>query len=439
MIGNEQSMIAIQQKAEKHLSPVMTRITNLVIERAHGAKFWTSDGREYLDFVSGVAVNALGHTHPEVVKAIQDQAAKLIHLGLNYGYYESAANLAEKLASISPGDLDTVFFSNSGAEAIDGAIKLARAATGRPAIISFEGSFHGRTIGATTLTASSAKYRKNYEPLMGGVYHVPYPYKRHLGVNSEDECVRYCLKALHDLLTLRVDPSQVAAIVIEPVMGEGGYVPAPDPFLQQLRKVTKEHGILLIFDEVQTGFGRTGKMFAAEHSGVVPDILVLAKALSSGVPLGAIVSRREIHEKWPVGTHGSTFGGNPISCAAANASIRVIEKERLVERSATLGKTIMDRLQRNVGHLPQIAEIRGLGLMIGIEFQDEFGNPNTTMVANIREAALKKHLLVTSCGVYGQTLRLMLPLNIAENELDQGLTILEDVLLEVANNKQGGK
>ncbi|WP_238933344.1 aminotransferase class III-fold pyridoxal phosphate-dependent enzyme [Brevibacillus choshinensis] len=433
MTNSTKSMSELQQKALRHLSPVMTRVTNLVVKNAHGAKFWTVDDVEYIDFVSGVAVNALGHTHPEVVKAIQDQASSLIHLGLNYGYYESVVNLAEKLAEITPGDLDTVFFSNSGAEAIDGAIKLARAATGRPALIAFEGSFHGRTIGATTLTASSAKYKKHYEPLMGGVYHIPYPYALQLGKGmSEQEAAAYSLDRLQKLFELQVDPAQVAAIIIEPFMGEGGYVPAPAAFLHQLRRITEKHGILLVFDEVQTGFGRTGKMFAAEHAEVTPDILVLAKALSAGMPLGAIVANRELHEKWPVAGHGSTFGGNPISCAAALASIHVIEREQLVERSAALGNQIVERLKQEIGHLTSVAQIRGTGLMIGVEFQDENGNPGTKLVAAIREEALKNKLLVTSCGVYGQTIRLMLPLNIAEEDLDKGLTILETAIVKAA-------
>ncbi|WP_246009383.1 aminotransferase class III-fold pyridoxal phosphate-dependent enzyme [Brevibacillus fluminis] len=435
MTESTKTMNELQQKALRHLSPVMTRITNLVIKRAHGAKFWTVDDEEYLDFVSGVAVNALGHTHPEVVEAIQEQAGSLIHLGLNYGYYESAVNLAEKLAEITPGELDTVFFSNSGAEAIDGAIKLARAATGRPALIAFEGSFHGRTIGATTLTASSAKYKKHYEPLMGGVHHIPYPYALQLGAGmSEQEATAYSLDRLQKLFELQVDPSQVAAIIIEPFMGEGGYVPAPVAFLQELRKITEKHGILLVFDEVQTGFGRTGKMFAAEHAGVTPDILVLAKAIASGMPLGAIVAKRELHEKWPVAGHGSTFGGNPISCAAALASINVIVREQLVERAAALGQQIVERFNRSIGHFPAVAQIRGTGLMIGVEFKDQDGNPGTKLVAAIREEALKNKLLVTGCGVYGQTIRLMLPLNIAEEDLDQGLTILEQAIAKAAAN-----
>lgn len=434
MTNSTNTMNELQQKALRHLSPVMTRVTNLVVKKAHGARFWTVEDEEYIDFVSGVAVNALGHTHPEVVQAIQDQASSLIHLGLNYGYYESVINLAEKLAEITPGELDTVFFSNSGAEAIDGAIKLARAATGRPALIAFEGSFHGRTIGATTLTASSAKYKKHYEPLMGGVYHIPYPYALHLGKDmSEQEAAAYSLDRLQKLFELQVDPAQVAAIIIEPFMGEGGYVPAPAVFLQELRRITEKHGILLVFDEVQTGFGRTGKMFAAEHAEVTPDILVLAKALSSGMPLGAIVAKRELHEKWPVAGHGSTFGGNPVSCAAALASITVIEREQLVERSAVLGSQIVERLKQQIGHLTTVAQIRGTGMMIGIEFRDDNGHPGTGLVAAIREEALKNKLLVTSCGVYGQTIRLMLPLTITEEDLDTGLTILEEAIVKVAS------
>lgn len=413
----------------KHLSPVLTRVTELVVDRAKGAKFWTTDGTEYIDFVSGIAVNALGHTHPEVVAAIQEQAGKLIHLGLNYGYYESVIKLAQKIASLAPGDLDTVLFSNSGAESIDGAIKLARAATGRPVIIAFDGSFHGRTIGATSVTASSAKYRKYYEPLMGGVYHAPYPYALQLGYEDEGQCVDYCLTYIKNLFELKVDPSQVAAFLIEPFLGEGGYVPAPPSFLQELRRIADEHGILLIFDEVQSGFGRTGRMFCSEHSGVVPDILVLAKAIASGMPLGAVVASRALHEKWPVGAHGSTYGGNPISCAAANASLEVIEREHLVERAETIGSAIQERIEQSLGNYSEIAQIRRLGLMMGIEFK-QGGRPLTELVQRIKQIALSKQLLVQSCGVYGQTIRLMLPLNIDESELHQGLDVLENSIVE---------
>ncbi|WP_108669171.1 aspartate aminotransferase family protein [Peribacillus acanthi] len=412
----------IQDKARKHLSPVMTRVTELVIEKAKGARFWTADGDEYIDFVSGVAVNAVGHANDVMVDAIKDQAESFIHFGLNYGYYASAANLAEKLANITPGNLDTVFFSNSGGEAIDGAIKLARAATGRPGIIAFEGSFHGRTLGATAITASSSKYRKYYEPILGEVYHAPYPYPTQLKGVKEDEVTSYCLHQLQKIFDLRIDPSRVAAVVIEPVMGEGGYFPAPTEFLQELRKITAQHGILLIFDEVQTGFGRTGKMFAAEHSGVCPDIMVLAKALSGGMPLGAIVASREIHEKWPVGGHGSTFGGNPISCAAALANIKVIEADQLVDRSRDLGGKIVNRLRESLKGLPEIKDIRGLGMMIGIEFHGDIAGH---AVPAIKQKCLENKLLIMNCGVQGQTIRLMLPLNISEGDLDQGLTILE--------------
>ncbi|WML48436.1 aminotransferase class III-fold pyridoxal phosphate-dependent enzyme [Neobacillus sp. PS3-34] len=415
----------IKEKAKKHLSPVLTRVTELVVEKAKGARFWTADGDEYIDFVSGVAVNAVGHANDAMVQAIKKQAESFIHFGLNYGYYESAANLAEKIAEITPGNLDTVFFANSGGEAIDGALKLARAATGRPGIIAFEGSFHGRTLGATAITASSSKYRKYYEPILGEVYHAPYPYPSQLKGVKEEEIVPYCLHQLQKIFDLRIDPSRVAAVVIEPVMGEGGYFPAPVEFLQELRKITEKHGILLIFDEVQTGFRSTGKMFAAEHSGVTPDIMVLAKALSGGMPLGAIVASRELHEKWPIGGHGSTFGGNPISCAAALANINVIEEEKLVDRSRDLGAKIVERLKESLNGLPGIKEIHGLGMMIGIEFHEDFASHAVPL---IKQKCLEHKLLIMNCGVQGQTIRLMLPLNINEEDLHQGLSILEDAI-----------
>ncbi|MBM7691191.1 4-aminobutyrate aminotransferase [Peribacillus deserti] len=423
----------IQEKARRHLSPVMTRVTEMVVERAKGARFWTSDGEEYIDFVSGVAVNAIGHAHEAMVEAIQKQAEAFIHFGLNYGYYETAANLAEKLAEITPGSLDTVFFSNSGGEAIDGALKLAKAVTGRPGIIAFEGSFHGRTMGATAITASSSKYRKFYEPILGEVYHAPYPYPGQLRGVKEGEITEYCLGQIQKIFDLRIDPSRVAAIIIEPVMGEGGYFPAPPEFIQELRRLCDSHGILLVFDEVQTGFGRTGKMFAAEHSGVTPDILVLAKALSGGMPLGAIVAARELHEKWPAGGHGSTFGGNPISCAAALANIKILQEENLIERSSKLGERIVTRLRSSLKGLDAVNEVRGIGLMIGIEFESSIA---ASAVPHIKQKALENKLLIMNCGVYGQTIRLMLPLNIEEEVLEKGLSILEKAIKETLSKEE---
>ncbi|QFK71508.1 aminotransferase class III-fold pyridoxal phosphate-dependent enzyme [Pradoshia sp. D12] len=427
-MSHSEKVTELTEKARKHISPVSTRVTELIIDRGKGARFWTKDGEEYIDFVSGVAVNALGHSHERIVNAIKTQAERLVHFGLNYGYYETVIGLAEKLAQITPGNLDTVFFSNSGGEAIDGALKLARAATDRPGIIAFNGSFHGRTLGATTVTGSSSKYKKYYEPLVGEVYHTPYPYPGLVKNIDNADLTNYCINQLRSLFDLHIDPSRVAAILVEPVLGEGGYYPAPPLFLQELRSIADEHGILLIFDEVQTGFGRTGRMFASEHSGVTPDILVLAKALSGGLPLGAIVANRDLHNKWPVGGHGSTFGGNPISCAAALASIQVIEEENLVKRSKELGEQIVNRLQNSLLGYEPIKEVRGIGMMIGIEFNE---SDKKSIVPLIKARCLDKHLLIMNCGVNGQTIRLMLPLNISTEELDAGLTILETVIGDV--------
>ena len=432
LMSHSEKVTELTEKARKHISPVSTRVTELIIDRGKGARFWTKEGEEYIDFVSGVAVNALGHAHEKIVDAIKQQADKLVHFGLNYGYYDSVIELAEKLAYITPGELDTVFFSNSGGEAIDGALKLARAATGRPGIIAFNGSFHGRTLGATSVTGSSSKYKKYYEPLVGDVYHTPYPYPGLVKDIEEADLSTYCVHQLQTISELHMDPSRVAAILVEPVLGEGGYYPAPALFLKELRNIASEHGILLIFDEVQTGFGRTGKMFAAEHSGVTPDILVLAKALSGGMPLGAIVAKRELHNKWPVGGHGSTFGGNPISCATALASIQVIEEEGLVIRSKELGAQIVTRLQKSLQGNERIKDIRGIGMMIGIEFKESAAK---SLVPVIKERCLNNRLLIMNCGVNGQTIRLMLPLNISDVDLDEGLTILEKVIDEVVKEE----
>lgn len=420
---------SLLEKAQAHLSPALYRATRKVFERAEGCYLITRDGERYLDFVSGIAVNNVGHNHPEVVAAAKEQTEKLIHICGATGYYESQIELAAELARLAPGDLDSVFFSNSGAEAVEGAIKLARYVTRRPSIIAFKGAFHGRTMGATSLTASSVRYRQHYDPLLAGVYHVSYPYP--FRSPYKEPGAKPYLEEIENLFKYMISPQDVAAVIIEPVLGEGGYIVPPDGYMEGLRELTRKHGILLIFDEVQTGFGRTGKMFAAEHYGVVPDIMTLGKGIAGGFPLSAIVSRKEIMDKWPPGAHGSTFGGHPVSCAAAVANLRVMQRERLVERAEETGAYLKERLLDLQRRHPVIGEVRGLGLMIGVEFVKPDGSPAPDVVNRIVELALEEKLLFYSAGVYKNVIRFMTPLNISREDLDKGLDILTRCLEKV--------
>ena len=400
---------------EQHVNPVLDRYHRIVAERAKGSYIYDMNGDAYLDFGCGIAVTNIGHCHPKVVEAIQKQAAELIHTSVttfNPRYIE----LAEKVVEITPGKLDSVFFSNSGAEAIEGAIKLARYATGRPAIINFRGSFHGRTMMAMALSTSKLYYRDSYEPLPGSIYTSLFPYPhRSAFKNDPQACVKEALDYLEMLFHQFVSPKQVASMIVEPILGEGGYVVPPPGFLKRLREVADRHGILLIFDEVQTGFGRAGKMFACEHDQLEPDILVIAKAIASGLPLSGFVSRKEITSKWKLGSHGSTFGGNPVSCAAALATIEVLQSEKLPERAAKLGKEILSRLSKFAENKSYVGEVRGKGLMIGIEFDDPEGAPNRELTKQIAAKCLERKLIVLTGGTHGQVIRVIPPLNVTDS------------------------
>ncbi len=383
------------------------------------------NGQAYLDFTSGIAVNNVGHCHPKVVSAIQKQSAELMHTSVA-AFHKPYIELAQKLAEISPGKLDSVFLANSGAEAVEGAIKLSRYITKRPAIVNFQGSFHGRTLLATALTTSKLIYRENYEPFPSSIYTIPYPYAyRSIYRDRPDMLVEESLSHIETLFHQFVHPEQVAALIVEPVQGEGGYVVPPQSFLQQLRKITKEHGIMLVMDEVQTGFGRTGAMFACQHWQVEPDIMVMAKGIAGGMPLSAFISRHELTSRWPSGRHGSTFGGNPVCCAAALATIEVIEEEKLVERSAKLGRSILERLKNFAKGNKHIGEVRGLGLMIGIEFNDASGKPSKEIADKSVQRCFDNNLLVITCGNHGQVIRLIPSLNISDADAEKGLSILE--------------
>jgi len=415
-----------------HLSQVLYRYTPLVIDRAQGSYLYTVDGRRYLDFASGIAVTNLGHGHPDVLRAAHEQLDKLVHTSV-VAHHQPAIELAERIAALAPGKLDKIFFANSGAEAVEGAIKLARYTTGRSALIAFQGAFHGRTYGALSLTASKSYYRERYEPFLPGVYHVPYPYPYRNPTGPGDEAtLEYVFNFIDEMLDTRVPPKNVAAFIVEPVLGEGGYVVPPSGFMPRLRKLCDEHGILLIADEVQSGYGRTGKMFACEHSGVVPDIMTLAKSIASGLPLSAVVATSKLMDQWEPAAHGSTFGGNPVSCAAGIATLDVFKADGIIQNSASKGAELTRRLRDLQQRVPAIGEVRGLGLMIGVELVKKDGTPDKELQKQIRKVCLDSGMVVLSCGAHDNVLRLVPPLNLSQAELDEGWEILNGAFQEVA-------
>jgi 4-aminobutyrate aminotransferase len=410
------------------ISPAYHRYSDLVVETAEGAHLHTVDGRDVLDFGCGIGVTNLGHRHPAVVAAVHEQVDRLWHTSVT-AFHPQMIEAAAALVSITPPSLDQVFLNNTGAEAVEGAIKLARRSTGRSDIIAFVGAFHGRTYGALSVTASKATYRRGMGPLLPGVHHIRYPY-----------CFRYCShpagaacelveRELELLFATTTAPDTVAAIIVEPVQGEGGYVVPPASFMPMLRQVCSEHGILLIADEVQTGFGRTGRMFAVEHTRVEPDIMCVAKALGNGLPIAATIAGHRVMRAWHEGEHGSTYGGNAVACAAAVAVIQTLTHDRIPERAERLGRTVLERARRWQADMPALADVRGLGLMIGLEFMDN-GAPATALVDRIAANALARGLLVLSCGIDGNVIRLIPPLTIPEAELDAGLDILEAAMRE---------
>lgn len=417
-----------------HISPVWGRITNLVVDRGEGSYVYTTDGRQYLDFTSGIGVTNTGHSHPTVVKAIQDQAAKIMHAQVNCYFHSPLMRVSESLNEVTPAHLDTFFFSNSGAEAVEGAVKLARHYTQRSNVIVFQGSFHGRTAQTMAMTTAKTTYRVNYQPLPAGVFVAPFPYGYRYHMNDE-QVSRFALQELDQLLHGQTAPQETAAMIIEPVLGEGGYIPAPPQFMQGLRRICDEHGILLIADEVQSGFGRTGKFFAHEHTRVKADILVMAKGMGSGFPISGIASTQEIMGKWQPGTHGGTYGGNAMGCAAVEATINVIQKEGLVENAAARGKQLMDGLSELQGRFPVLGDVRGLGLMVGCEFTDpETKQPVPTVTKSIIKHALEdSNLILLSCGTYGNTIRWIPPLVVTESQINEGLEKFERALAASVN------
>jgi 4-aminobutyrate aminotransferase len=409
------------------ISPSYTRGYPLVIERGAGTSVWDVDGNQYLDFTAGIAVNATGHAHPDVVKAIQDQAARFIHMSGTDFYYRPQIEMAERLASVAPFDDAMIFFGNSGAEAIEAAVKLARYYTGRQQFIAFFHSFYGRTLGALSFTASKTIQREGFFPLLPGVTHVPYPDPYHPILNETgfaDQGAAVLDYIEHEIFKTKVPANEVAAILIEPIQGEGGYVVPPDGFLPGLRALCDAHGILLIVDEVQSGMGRTGAWWAVNHWDVRPDIIATAKGIASGMPLGATIAPRAIMSDWSPGAHASTFGGNPVSCAAGIATFDLLN-DGLIANAAAMGSYMTDRLRAMQDRHPSIGQVRGKGLMIGVEFV--LDRDTRERAPDLRNAiigyAFENNLLLLGCGA--NTIRLIPALIVTQDVIDDAMLIFE--------------
>lgn len=417
---------------DKLMSPSYTRCYPLVVKRGYGCRIEDVDGNEFLDLTAGIAVNSTGHCHPEVVKAIQDQASQLIHMSGTDFYYELMPQVADRVSAIAPmPGPHRVFFSNSGAEAIECALKLARYHTGRQQIVSFFGSFHGRTMGALSLTGSKTQQKRRFGPFVPGVTHVPYPYAYRegcVGSVAEGALGVACARFLEDtLFKMALPPEEVAAIFVEPIQGEGGYIVPPDSFLHEIRQICDRHGILMVTDEIQSGAGRTGKWWAIEHTGVQPDIVCSAKGIASGMPIGVCIAKAEVMD-WVPGSHGSTFSGNPLCLASAMATMNIIEREGM-QNAATVGATTMARLNSWIRNHRAVGDVRGRGLMIGLELVEDKNTRKAAVVLRDRvvDQAFRRGLLLLGCGE--STIRICPPLIITQREMDVALDILEECLI----------
>ena len=411
-----------------HMSPVWSRIFPIQAERGEGCYLYAVDGKKYLDFTCGIGVTNTGHCHPKVVEAIREQAGQFIHAQANIVVHKPMMQLIEELRKVVHPSIDGFFFSNSGAEALEGAVKLARAATGKPNIIVFQGSFHGRTGMTMALTTSKTIYRSGFQPLPAGVFVSPYPYAYKLGM-SEAQTSEYCLNALQELLLSQTSPAETAAILMEPVLGEGGYVVPPIAFMKGLRELCDKHGILLILDEVQSGFGRTGKWFAQEHFGVVPDIMTVAKGIASGMPLSGVFSRLDLMKKWQTGSHGGTFGGNAVACAAGVATIRAMRDEDMPGNASRRGIQLETGLRKLQEEYPVIGDVRGLGLMIGTEFSVNGKPADKALIKGLVHACEENGLLLLTCGTYDNVVRWIPPLVVSESQISDALGIFAKALM----------
>lgn len=430
-IKEQQDWLHMVDSIGNFLAPSMAKDhPNLPVIKAEGCYYYGADGKRYLDFTSGIAVENVGHRHPKVVQAIKDSADHLIHGPSGVIIYESILKLAAELQKILPPKLDNFFFANSGTEAIEGALKLAKYVTKRPYVVSFTGCFHGRSIGALSVTTSKSKYRKHLQPAWL-TYQLPYALPEYLpeGADPEPYFAEKLERDAQKLFNHQVDPEEIACMIIEPILGEGGYIIPPASWLKKIREICDRHGILLIFDEVQTGFGRTGNWFAAQTFDVRPDIMAIAKGIAAGLPLSATVASKELMDQWPLGSHGTTFGGNPIACSAALASLEVIHEEKLLENTKEMGAYAIARLLEMKKEFPIIRDVRGVGLMIGIELGDpQTGEPSGKTVMDVLDYSLKNGVLFYLCGNSGEVIRMIPPLTINKEQIDTGLNVLRAAL-----------
>lgn len=430
MEQNSKDWLELVGSIGNFLAPSMAKDhPNLPVVKAEGCYYYGADGKQYLDFTSGIAVENVGHRHPKVVQAIKDSADHLVHGPSGVIIYESILKLAEELQGILPQKLNNFFFGNSGTEAIEGALKLAKYVSKRPYVISFTGGFHGRTIGSLSVSTSKSKYRKHQQPSWL-TYQLPYANTATCPSDADPE-IYFADKLEQEAAALfrhQVDPEEVACMIVEPVLGEGGYVFPPKSWLQKIREICDRHGILLIFDEVQTGFGRTGNWFAAQTFDVIPDIMAVAKGIAAGMPLGVTIASKELMAQWPMGAHATTFGGNPIACAAARASIDVIKEEDLLANAREVGSYSLDRLREMKRKYAFIQDVRGIGLMIGIVLKNpKTGEPDGDAVKKVLDGCLEKGVLFYLCGNVGEVIRMIPPLTITKAQVDHGLNILDEV------------
>jgi len=408
----------------EHLSPVLSHYSDFIVDHGEGTYLYTTDGRKYMDFACGIGVTNTGHCHPKVVAAIQKQAGLLLHGQVNLVTHKPMLELIEELRTIIPKSLDGFFFSNSGAEAVEGAIKLARHATGRTNVIVMQGSFHGRTVATMSMTTSKTIYRAGYQPLMPGIFVTPFPYAVRYGWDPE-KTSQFCLEELELLLLTQTAPQETAAIIVEPVLGEGGYVVPPTSFMKGLREICDQHGIMLILDEIQSGFGRTGRWFGFEHFDITPDIMTVAKGMGSGLPISGVFSKLDYMKKWITGSHGGTFGGNVVACASAVATIKAMKDEKMIENARERGLQLMTGLNHLREKYPQIADVRGLGLMVGTEFRDVKGKPDKKTAKGVVHEAYDRKLILLTSGPWDNTIRWIPPLIVSKDQMDEALGVFE--------------
>ena len=413
--------------ARTHLSPALKQATPVVVDYASGSWIYGTDGNKYLDFTTGIGVTSTGHCHPKVVEAAREQVGKIIHAQYTTVMHKPLLELTEKLGDVLPAGLNSVFYANSGSEAVEASIRLARMATGRPNIIAFHGGFHGRTVAAASLTTAGTKFRSGFSPIMGGVHIAPFPYAFRYGWDTETS-VAFALKELDYLLATVSSPADTAAFIIEPVLGDGGYLPTPPAFLEGLRERADRHDIVLIFDEVQAGVGRTGKFWGHEHSAARPDIVITAKGLASGFPISAIAASEELMSKaWP-GSQGGTYGGNAVAAAAAVATLDVVRDEGLVDNAAEQGAVLLEGLKDLKGQYSAIGDARGLGLMQALEFVDENGEPDAAAATRVQQTAISEGLLLLTCGGFGNVVRIIPALVVTDDEVAEGLDAIARTL-----------